>query len=156
MSDANETGNTGAAGTTASSSPHALPPDFVKTLFASLLGGMIPGIYMTLVSAPGNKGSPVYGMVLPWSVLPFLLAIAAAWRGRATASARRLGVMSVLAAVLGLVVYSWFMLFDARGIRNVRVFLWLPLWQWVLMVRPMTRCVFAPGAAPADAGGAGE
>ncbi len=133
---------------------HALPAPFVAALFAALLGGMVPGIYMTLVSAPGNTGSPVYGMILPWTVLPFLLAVAAAWRARFAASGWKLARMAIAAALLGLGVYTYFMLFHPRGVRNIRVFLWLPLWQWLLMARPMTRCAF--GAVPAPKPGDGD
>lgn len=122
---------------------HQLPPVFVGTLFASLLGGVVPGIYMTLVSAPGHQGSPVYGLLLPWSLLPFILATAAGWVGRNLPEGRLLRFWAVLAAVLGVVVYSYYMLIHPRGVRNVQVFLYLPLWQWLMMARAMMRAVLA-------------
>lgn len=60
----------------------ALPGPLVGTLFAACLGGMVPGVYMTLVAAPGLQGSPLYGLLLPWTMLPFLLAVSAAWLAR--------------------------------------------------------------------------
>lgn len=131
--------------------PRPLPPTYVGTLFGALLGGLVPGIYMTLVSAPGNSGSPVYGLILPWTVVPFLLAVAGGWRARAdlpvAASIRR---MTVLAAVLGAVGYTYLLLLNPLGVRQVSVFLWLPLWQWGLLVRPLMRSLRAvrPAASP--------
>lgn len=122
---------------------HALPGPLVGTLFASLLGAMVPGIYMTLVAAPGLQGSPVYGLLLPWSMLPFLLAVAAAWMSRKLPEARAVRLWCVLAAIIGAVVYSHYMLIDAKGVRNIRVFLYLPLWQWGMMARAMMRAVLA-------------
>jgi hypothetical protein len=122
---------------------HQLPPVFVGTLFACLLGGMVPGIYMTLVAAPGYQGSPVYGLLLPWSLLPFMLATAAGWVGRNLPEGRLLRFWAVVAAVLGVVVYTYYMLFHPRGVRNVQVFLYLPLWQWLMMARAMMRSVLA-------------
>lgn len=122
---------------------YQLPPVFVGTLFACLLGALVPGIYMTLVAAPGYQGSPVYGLLLPWSLLPFILAIAAGWVGRGLDPARALRVWSVIAAVIGLGVYTYYMLIHPRGVRNLQVFLYLPLWQWLMMARPMMRSVLA-------------
>ncbi len=121
--------------------PHALPPAFVGTLFSALLGGVIPGIYMTLVSAPGNSGSPIYGLILPWTVLPFLLAVASAWRGRFGPAAGRLRTRTVLVAVAGAALYTYFLLLHPEGHRNIRVFLWIPLWQWAVLARPMLAAV---------------
>jgi len=122
---------------------HALPGPLVGTLFASMLGAMVPGIYMTLVAAPGLQGSPVYGLMLPWTMLPFLLAVAAAWMSRKLPEARQVRLWCVVAAVVGAVVYSHYMLIDAKGVRNIRVFLYLPLWQWGMMARAMMRAVLA-------------
>jgi hypothetical protein len=104
---------------------------------------LIPGIYMTLVAAPGYQGSPVYGLLLPWSLLPFILAVAAGWVGRGLDAGRSLRFWAVATALLGLGVYTYYMLFHPRGVRNVQVFLFLPLWQWGLMARSMMRCVLA-------------
>ena len=135
---------------------HALPPAFVGTLFAALLGGLVPGIYMTLVSAPGNAGSPVYGLVLPWTVLPFLLSVASGWRGRFGPAAGRLRTSTILVSVAGSVLYTYFLLVDAEGNRNVKVFLWIPLWQWAVMARPMLAAVRqAPPGPDPDAPAAG-
>ena len=150
MSDPNEVPPP-SADERAAAALHALPPRFVKTLFASLLGGMVPGIYMTIVSAPGNKGSPVFGILLPWTILPFMLAVASAWRARFADTAGKLAVRAAIAAVLGLVAYTYFMMFHPRGIRNINAFLWLPLWQWLVMVVPMTKCAFGPVPAPKPA-----
>lgn len=122
---------------------HQLPPVFVGTLFASVLGGLVPGIYMTLVAAPGHQGSPVYGLLLPWSLLPFILAVSAGWVGRGMEEGKRLRFWAVVTAVLGVVVYTYYMLFHPRGVRNVQVFLFVPLWQWGLMARSMLRLVLA-------------
>jgi hypothetical protein len=127
----------------ATAAAHQLPPVFVGTLFACLLGGLIPGIYMTLVAAPGHQGSPVYGLLLPWSLLPFILAVAAGWVARGLDEGRSLRFWAVATALLGVGVYTYYMLFHPRGVRNVQVFLFLPLWQWGLMARSMMRCVLA-------------
>lgn len=122
---------------------HALPPAFVGTLFAALLGALVPGIFMTLVSAPGQAGSPIYGLLLPWSMLPFLLAIASGWLSRRLPEANALRIWTIVAAVMGLVAYTYFMLFDPRGVKNIKVFLYLPLWQWLLMSRSLLRALLA-------------
>ena len=122
---------------------HALPPVFVGTLFACMLGALIPGIYMTLVAAPGYQGSPIYGLLLPWSLLPFVLATAAAWVGRGLDEARPLRLWAVIAACLGLFAYSYYMLIHPKGVKNLQVFLYLPLWQWLLMARAMMKSVLA-------------
>ncbi len=121
---------------------HALPPQFVVTLFAALLGGLVPGIYMSVVSAPGNVGSPIFGLLLPWSVFPFVLAVVAGWRSRRSPNGNRLKQFTLIGAVLGLGIYTYVILFHPRGVRNFKVFLWLPLWQWLLLAGPILRATF--------------
>lgn len=134
--------------------PRPLPSAYVGTLFGALLGGLVPGIYMTLVSAPGNSGSPVYGLVLPWTVLPFLLSVAAGWRARADLPvAGNIRSLTVAAAVVGAIGYTYLLLWHPNGARQVAVFLWLPLVQWGLLARALAR---ARRAARPDPGGAGE
>jgi hypothetical protein len=133
---------------------HHLPPTFVVTLFAALLGGLVPGIYMTLVSAPGQTGSPVFGLLLPWSILPFFLAVVSGWRGRHSPVALSLSRRVVIAAVLGVLAYTYFMLIHPLGVRNVKVFLWLPLWQWLMMATLMVRAAFHRPASAPDGGAA--
>jgi hypothetical protein len=82
-------------------------------------------------------------LLLPWSLLPFMLAVAAGWVGRTLPEGRLLRFWAVTAAVLGAVVYTYYMLFHPRGVRNVQVFLYLPLWQWLMMARAMMRSVLA-------------
>lgn len=122
---------------------HALPPLFVGTLFASLLGGCVPGVFMTLVSEPGQQGSPVYGLLLPWSILPFLLATSSGWLARDLPEARAVRNAAIFTAAAGLVLYCYFLLFDARGLRNIRAFLYIPFGQWLVLSRPMMRAVLA-------------
>jgi cytochrome c biogenesis factor len=122
---------------------HALPPAFVGTLFAALLGALVPGIYMTLVSAPGQTGSPVYGLLLPWSMLPFLLAVTSGWLARRLPEAQAVRLWTIIAAVLGLFAYTYYMLLHPRGVRNIQVFLFLPLWQWLMLSRALLRALLA-------------
>lgn len=130
--------------------PRPLPPAYVGTLFGALLGGLVPGIYMTLVSAPGNSGSPVYGLILPWTILPFLLSVAGGWRARADlAVAGAIQRMTVVAAVVGAAGYTYLLLVHPNGARHVSVFLWLPLCQWGLLVRPLMRSLRAARPGPA-------
>lgn len=50
---------------------YQLPPDFIFVLCAALAGGLPAGIFTTLISEPGRAGSPIYGLLLPWGILPF-------------------------------------------------------------------------------------
>ena len=119
-----------------------MPAQFVVTLFAALAGGLVPGMYMTVVSAPGNVGSPLFGLLLPWSVLPFAMAVVTAWRARWSPGGNRLKHFTIVAAVLGLGIYSYAILIHPQGVRNIKIFLWLPLWQWLLLAGPIFRATF--------------
>lgn len=131
---------------------HQLPPGFVLVLFAALAGGLPAGIFTTLASEPGRPGSPIYGLLLPWGILPFFLVIVAGWRGRFSDRARTLGVATSIAAVLGLLAYGYAFLFLPRLADARKWFLFVPLWQWLLIARPALRCALAPktAAAPVD------
>ena len=121
----------------------ALPGAMVGTLFAAGLGGMVPGVYMTMVAAPGLQGSPLHGLLLPWTMLPFLLAVSAAWLARRLPEAGPLRWHVVGVAIVGTAAYTYFIMFDPRGVKNIKAFLYIPLWQWLLMARPMMRAVLA-------------
>lgn len=121
----------------------ALPGPMVGTLFAACLGGMVPGVYMTLVAAPGLQGSPLHGLLLPWTMLPFLLAVTAAWLSRRLPEAGPLRWHVVGVAIAGAAAYTYFVMFHPRGVKNIHAFLFVPLWQWLLMARPMMRAVLA-------------
>ena len=121
----------------------ALPGPLVGTLFAACLGGMVPGVYMTLVAAPGLQGSPLHGLLLPWTMLPFLLAVSAAWLARRLPEAGPLRWNVVGVAVAGAAAYTYFVMFHPRGVKNIKAFLYIPLWQWLLMARAMMRAVLA-------------
>ena len=81
---------------------HQLPPDFIFLLCGSLAGGLPAGIFTTLISEPGRSGSPIYGLLLPWGILPFFLALVAGWRGRRSPALRRLAWFTSSASVVGL------------------------------------------------------
>jgi len=123
---------------------HQLPPDFVFLLCAALAGGLPAGIFTTLVSEPGRSGSPIYGLLLPWGILPFFLVLVAGWRGRLSPHLRRLAWFTSAAASLGVLAHGYTFLF-LPGFHDARKsFLMVPLWQWVLIARPALRCAFAP------------
>lgn len=115
--------------------PHALPPRLVAILFAAVAGGVGPGVFMTLTAAPGNRGSPLHGLLLPWTILPFLLAVAAGWRARFQPRADRLAVVTVIAAAAGLGTYLWGLLIHPQGAQNVELFRWVPMVQLLLILR---------------------
>lgn len=122
---------------------HQLPAGFLLVLVAALAGGLPAGIFTTLATEPGKAGSPIYGLLLPWDVLPFFIAIVAGWRGRLSDRARGLGIATALAAALGLVAYGYAFLFLPRLADARKWFLFVPLWQWLLIARPALRCVWA-------------
>lgn len=127
---------------------HQLPPDFVFLLCAALAGGLPAGIFTTLISEPGRSGSPIYGLLLPWGILPFFLVLVSGWRGRHSSGLRRLAWFTSAASLMGLLVYGYAFLF-LPGFRDARKwFLMVPLWQWVLVARPALRCAFPPVPRP--------
>lgn len=127
---------------------HQLPPDFIFLLCAALAGGLPAGIFTTLISEPGRSGSPIYGLLLPWGILPFFLVIVAGWRGRFSPGLRRLAWHTSVAACLGLLAHGYAFLF-LHGFHDARKwFLMVPLWQWVLIARPSLRCAFPPATGP--------
>jgi hypothetical protein len=130
------------------SAEHQLPPGFVLVLFAALAGGLPAGIFTTLASEPGRPGSPIYGLLLPWGILPFFLVIVAGWRGRFSDRTRALGVATSVAAVLGLLAYGYAFLFLPRLADARKWFLFVPLWQWLLVARPALRCALAQKTPP--------
>jgi len=134
---------------------HQLPPDFVLVLCAALGGGLPAGIFTTLATEPGRAGSPIYGLLLPWGILPFFLVIVAGWRGRFSPGIRRLGLATVIAAVAGLLAYGYAFLFLPRPADARKWFLLVPLWQWAVIAMPALRCALAAGKAgePADKAG---
>jgi hypothetical protein len=127
------------------SQEHQLPPDFIFVLCAALAGGLPAGIFTTLISEPGRSGSPIYGLLLPWGILPFFIVLVAGWRGRHSPGLRRLAWFTTAASALGLIVHTYAFLF-LPGFHDARKwFLMVPLWQWVLIARPSLRCAFHPG-----------
>jgi hypothetical protein len=86
---------------------HQLPPDFIFVLCAALAGGLPAGIFTTLISEPGRSGSPIYGLLLPWGILPFFLVLVAGWQGRNSPGLRRLAWFTSAASVLGLLVHGY-------------------------------------------------
>lgn len=124
---------------------HQLPPDFIFLLCGSLAGGLPAGIFTTLISEPGRSGSPIYGLLLPWGILPFFLALVAGWRGRRSPALRRLAWFTSSASVVGLLAHGYAFLF-LPGFHDARKwFLMVPMWQWVLIARPALRCAFQSG-----------
>jgi hypothetical protein len=132
---------------------HQLPPGFVLVLFAALAGGLPAGIFTTLASEPGRPGSPIYGLLLPWGILPFFLVIVAGWRGRLSDRTRTLGIATSVAAALGLLAYGYAFLFLPRLADARKWFLLVPLWQWLLVARPALRCALAAKSAGAPVDG---
>lgn len=131
---------------------HQLPPGFVFVLCAALGGGLPAGIFTTLVSEPGvqaGRGNPIYGLLLPWGILPFFVVLVAGWRGRFSTAVRRLGVFTTVAAVFGLLAYSYAFFILPKMDDARRWFLFVPLWQWALIAMPAMRCLLAP---PPDSG----
>jgi hypothetical protein len=127
---------------------HQLPPDFVFLICAALAGGLPAGIFTTLISEPGRSGSPIYGLLLPWGILPFFLVLVAGWRGRHAAGVRRLAWFTSAAALLGMLAHGYAFLF-LPGFHDARKwFLFVPLWQWGLIARPALRCAFPPVPTP--------
>ena len=124
--------------------PHALPPRLVAILFAALAGGLGPGVFMTLTAAPGNRGSPLHGLLLPWTILPFLLAVGVGWRARFQPQADRLAIVTVIAAAGGLGTYLYGLLIHPQGAQNVDLFRWVPMIQLLLIVRVAQRTWRAP------------
>jgi len=121
---------------------HQLPPDFIFVLCAALAGGLPAGIFTTLISEPGRSGSPIYGLLLPWGILPFFLVLVAGWQGRNSPDLRRLAWFTSAASVLGLLAH-YYAFFFLPGFNDARKwFLIVPLWQWVLIARPALRCAF--------------
>ena len=121
---------------------HQLPPDFIFVLCAALAGGLPAGIFTTLISEPGRSGSPIYGLLLPWGILPFFLVLVAGWQGRNSPDLRRLAWCKSAASLLGLLAHGYAFFFLA-GFHNARKwFLIVPLWQWALIARPALRCAF--------------
>ena len=121
---------------------HQLPPDFIFVLCAALAGGLPAGIFTTLISEPGRSGSPIYGLLLPWGILPFFLVLVAGWQRRNSPDLRRLAWFTSAASVLGLLVHGYAFFF-LPGFNDARKwFLIVPLWQWVLIARPALRCAF--------------
>jgi hypothetical protein len=133
----------------ARSAEHQLPPGFVLVLCAALGGGLPAGIFTTLATEPGRPGSPVYGLLLPWGILPFFLVIVSGWRGRMSTEVRRLGLYTLVAAVLGLLAYGYAFLFLPRIADARKWFLFVPLWQWALIARPALRCALQRSPSPA-------
>lgn len=115
--------------------PHALPPAMVAILFAALAGGVGPGVFLTLTGAPGSRGSPLHGLLLPWTIIPFFLAVGVGWRSRFTAQARTLAIVTVIAATAGLAVYLYGLLIHPDGAQNIQLFQWVPAVQLLLLVR---------------------
>ena len=115
--------------------PHALPTPFVVILFAALAGGVGPGVFMTLTSAPGNRGSPLYGLLLPWTVLPFGLAVAAGWRAREHRLCVPLAVVAAIAAGAGLTAYMYGLIIHPKGAQNTQLFGWIPALQLLVLAR---------------------
>ena len=123
---------------------HQLAPDFIFVLCAALAGGLPAGVFTTLISEPGRSGSPIYGLLLPWGILPFFIVLVAGWRGRHSPGLRRLAWFTSAASLLGLVVHGYAFLF-LSGFHDARKwFLMVPLWQWALIARPALRCAFHP------------
>ena len=119
--------------------PHALPPNFVIILFAALAGGLGPGIFMTLIGTPGTRSSPIFGLLLPWTVAPFLLAVRAGWSARKQPISRILAVLTTLAASGGFMTYLYGLLLDPNGAQNTQLFFWVPTVQLLMILRVAVR-----------------
>ncbi len=115
--------------------PYALPPAVVAILFASLAGGIAPGVFMTMTAAPGGRGSPLYGLLLPWTVLPFMLALAGGWRAGLHPYGKTLAVATVVAGAGGVAGYFYGLLVHPDGAQNVQLFKWIPAVQLLLILR---------------------
>ena len=76
-------------------------------------------------------------------MLPFLLAVTAAWLARRLPEAGPLRWHVVGVSFAGAAAYTYFVMFHPRGVKNIQAFLFIPLWQWLLMARPMMRAVLA-------------
>lgn len=120
---------------TPTENPHALPPALVAILFGAFAGGLGPGVFMTLTASPGTRGSPLNGLLLPWTILPFVVAVAVGWRCRFQRSARTLAVVTVIAAAGGLAGYLYGLLIHPNGAQNTDLFRWLPALQLLAILR---------------------
>lgn len=116
-----------------------LPTPFVVTLFAAILGALLPGVFMTLAASVRGGGSPLYGLLLPWTAVPFLLAVASAWKCRRAPACRVVAIWTVIAALLGAALYGYGFLFHKGDLPAARMFLWIPLWQCLLLTRATLR-----------------
>ncbi|HTI71606.1 MAG TPA: hypothetical protein VMF06_16650 [Candidatus Limnocylindria bacterium] len=118
---------------------HQLPPAFVQAIFGCAVGALPVGLAITLVAAPGNQGSAVYGLLLPWSISPFILAITMAWKGRFLPHAALLGRRILFVGFLGAAIYGYAFLFARGPVDDRKWFAFVPLWQWLLLARPLTK-----------------
>ena len=135
---------------------HQLPAGFVFVLVAALGGALPAGLFTTLATEPGRAGSPIYGLLLPWGILPFLLVIVAGWRGRQSSLIRHLGIATLLAALAGLMAYSYAFLFLSKLPDMRRWFLLVPLWQWAVIALPAIRCARIASDSPKDSAVEGQ
>lgn len=130
--------------------PHALPPALVVILFATLAGGLGPGVFMTLTGGPGSRGTPLHGLLLPWTILPFLVAVGVGWKARFHPSAKTLAIVTSIAAAGGLSVYLYGLLIHPAGAENTQLFKWVPAVQLLLIVRVALRAWQAAGRTNPD------
>jgi hypothetical protein len=129
--------------------PHAVPRHFLMVLCGAVFGALPAGVCMTLVSEPGRQGSPIYGLLLPWSILPFIVTLVAGWRGRFSQHVHKLAWMTLVAAILGAALQFYAFVFVPRVADARKWFLFVPLWQWAMIAGPALRCVLQPGINPA-------
>jgi len=114
---------------------HAVPPVLVAILFATMAGSLGPGAIITLTSGPGNHGSPLNGLLLPWSIAPFFVAVTAGWRARYHPRCRNLAIATVVAAAGGTIAYLYGLLLHPDGAQNIQLFKWVPAVQLLLILR---------------------
>ncbi|HEX7653876.1 MAG TPA: hypothetical protein VF607_10235 [Verrucomicrobiae bacterium] len=122
---------------------HQLPPALVMAIFGAVLGALPAGLSISFAAAPGNQGSAVYGLLLPWSVLPFLAGLVVAWRARFTPWVPVLGRRILIAAGLGVLAYGYAFLFAQGPVNDRKWFAFVPLWQWAALARPMAQALMA-------------
>ena len=116
-----------------------LPPALVVAIFGALLGALPAGVSISSAAAPGNAGSAIYGLLLPWSILPFAAALVISWRGRSSPYISGLARRILIAGALGIVAYGYAFLFAAGKIDDRKWFALVPVWQWTILALPLVK-----------------
>lgn len=140
--DAHKTGSSD--GDSGGVESHRLPTPLVVAIFGALLGALPAGVGISAAAAPGNAGSAIYGLLLPWSILPFAAALVVAWRCRHSPHITSLGRRLVLAGALGAMAYGYAFLFAAGKVDDRKWFAYVPLWQWMTLALPLLKTLRTP------------